>query len=59
MGRNKNMLEGLKRLLELAGQQRRKLIASCILSVIGTALGLVPFILIYLMVLELFNPVIN
>jgi ATP-binding cassette subfamily B protein len=53
------MLEGLKRVLVLAGQQRRKLIASCILSVIGTALGLVPFILIYLMVLELFNPVIN
>ena len=53
------MLEGLKRLLKLAGQQRRKLIASCILSVIGTALGLVPFILIYLMVLELFNPVID
>ena len=53
------MLEEVKRLLELAGQQRRKLIASCILSVIGTALGLVPFILIYLMVLELFNPVIN
>jgi len=53
------MLEGLKRLLKLAGQQRRKLIASCILSVIGTALGLVPFILIYLMVLELFNPVVN
>ncbi|VUT26824.1 MAG: putative ABC transporter ATP-binding protein [Candidatus Methanolliviera sp. GoM_asphalt] len=53
------MLEDVKRLLELAGQQRRKLIASCILSVIGTALGLVPFILIYLMVLELFNPVID
>ena len=53
------MLEGLKRLLKLAGQQRRKLIASCILAVIGTALGLVPFILIYLMVLELFNPVID
>ncbi len=53
------MLEGLKRLLKLAGQQRRKLIASCILSVVGTALGLVPFILIYLMVLELFNPMIN
>ncbi len=59
MVRNENMLEGLKRLLELAGQQRRKLIASCILAVIGTALGLVPFILIYLMVLELFNPVID
>jgi len=53
------MLEEVKRLLELAGQQRRKLIASCILAVIGTALGLVPFILIYLMVLELFNPVID
>jgi len=53
------MLEDVKRLLKLAGQQRRKLIASCILAVVGTALGLVPFILTYLMVLELFNPVIN
>jgi len=53
------MLEGLKRLLVLAGQQRNKLIASCVLSVIGTALGLVPFILIYLVIVELFEPVAN
>ena len=53
------MFEGLKRLLILAGQQRNKLIASCALSVIGTALGLVPFILIYLVIVELFEPVVN
>ena len=53
------MLEALKKLLNLAGQQRNKLIASCIFSITGTALGLVPFIFVYLMILELFKPVIN
>ncbi len=53
------MLEELKNLLNLAGQQKNKLIASCVLSVIGTALGLVPFVLIYLVMLELFKPVID
>jgi len=39
----------------LAGRQRSKLIASCALSVIGTALGLVLFILIYLVMRELWG----
>jgi len=53
------MLEELRILLNLAGRQRNKLIASCVLSVIGTALGLVPFVLIYLMMLELWGPVVD
>ena len=53
------MLEELKMLSGLAGQQRNKLIASCALSVIGTALGLVPFVLIYLVMLELSGPAVD
>jgi ATP-binding cassette subfamily B protein len=53
------MLEELKMLSGLAGQQRNKLIVSCILSVIGTALGLVPFVLIYLVMLELSGPAVD
>jgi len=53
------MLEELKMLSGLAGRQRNKLIASCALSVIGTALGLVPFILVYLVMLELFKPIVD
>jgi len=53
------MLEELKMLSILAGQQRSKLIASCVLSVIGTALGLVPFVLIYLVMLELSGPAVD
>ncbi len=53
------MLEELKMLSGLAGQQRNKLIASCVLSVIGTALGLVPFVLIYLVLLELSGPAVD
>ena len=53
------MIEELKMLSGLAGRQRNKLIASCVLSVIGTALGLVPFILIYLVMLELSGPVVD
>lgn len=53
------MLEELKMLSGLAGRQRNKLIASCALSVIGTALGLVPFVLIYLVMLELWGPVVD
>ncbi len=53
------MIKELKMLSGLAGQQRNKLIASCALSVIGTALGLVPFVLIYLVMLELFKPVVD
>ena len=53
------MFESLKSPLQLIEKQKGTLIASCVLSLIGTALGLVPYILIYLMILELFNPVIN
>ena len=53
------MLEELKMLSGLVGQQRNKLIASCTLSVIGTALGLVPFVLIYLVMLELSGPAVD
>ena len=53
------MLEELKMLSGLVGRQRNKLIASCALSVIGTALGLVPFVLIYLVMLELSGPAVD
>jgi len=53
------MIEELKMLSGLAGRQRNKLIASCVLSVIGTALGLVPFVLVYLVMVELFKPVVD
>ena len=35
------------------------MVASCALSVVGTAMGLVPFILIYLVVIELMEPVVR
>jgi len=53
------MSQTLKRLLQLVRPQKRRLIASCALSVIGTALGLVPFILIYLVIVELMEPVVD
>ena len=53
------MLEELKMLSGLVGRQRNKLVVSCVLSVIGTALGLVPFVLIYLVMLELFKPPVD
>jgi len=49
------MIEELKMLSGLVGRQRNKLVASCALSVIGTALGLVPFVLIYLVMVELWG----
>jgi uncharacterized membrane protein YtjA (UPF0391 family) len=52
-------IEELKMLSGLAGRQRNKLIASCALSVIVTVLGLVPFVLVYLVMLELFKPVVD
>ena len=53
------MLEELKMLSDLAGRQRSKLITSCALSVVGTALGLVPFVLVYLVMLELSEPAVD
>ena len=52
-------MQSLKRLLQLVRPQKGKLIASCALSIVGTALGLVPFILIYLVIVELMEPVVN
>jgi len=53
------MIEELRMLSGLAGRQRNKLIASCALSVVGTALGLVPFVLVYLVMLELSGPAVD
>jgi ATP-binding cassette subfamily B protein len=53
------MSQTLKRLLQLVGPQKGRLVASCALSVVGTAMGLVPFILIYLVVIELMEPVVR
>ncbi|HLP89911.1 MAG TPA: ABC transporter ATP-binding protein [Nostocaceae cyanobacterium] len=43
-------------IFDLARSQKGKLIASSIFACFSTALGLVPFILTYLIVVELFNP---
>lgn len=46
-------------LLSLLTLQKGKLILSCIASIIATAMGLVPFIIVYLITISLFNPPIN
>ena len=48
-----------KDLFKLAGRRKSKLTASCILSIITSALSIIPFFLIYLLLLELFNPSLN
>ena len=49
-------MQGLLRLFQMAEEEKGKLIASCVLTVISTAMRLMPFILIYLMVIELLKP---
>ncbi|MBW4428331.1 MAG: ABC transporter ATP-binding protein/permease [Nostoc desertorum CM1-VF14] len=49
-------LSSLTDIFKLAGMQKIRLIASGILAAIATILGLVPFILIYWIIIELFNP---
>ncbi|MBD2246551.1 ABC transporter ATP-binding protein [Nostoc sp. FACHB-888] len=49
-------LSSLTDIFKLAGMQKIRLIASGILAAIATVLGLVPFILIYWIIIELFNP---
>ena len=49
-------MQGILRLFQMAEEEKGKLIASCVLAVIGTAMRLAPFILIYLMVIELLKP---
>ena len=53
------MIEELKMVSGLAGRQRNKLIASCVISVIETVSGLVSFALIYLVMLELAGPAVD
>lgn len=47
---------GLAWLFKLAGQQKGKLVSACIFSVISTVLGLAPFYIAYLIVLDLGDP---
>lgn len=57
MGKKKK--QGIWRLLEIAKQEKGKLIISSMLSVFSSALSLAPFIIIYLISFELFSPAIN
>lgn len=52
-------LSSLTDIFQLAGMQKVRLIASGVLAAIATVLGLVPFILIYSIVTELFNPPVD
>jgi len=51
--------QGLGRLIEIAGQKKVKLILSGFLAAISAALGFIPFIIIYLVIVELLNPPIE
>ena len=48
-----------KDLFKLAGKRKKTLTISCIFSIIASALSIIPFFLIYLILLELFNPSFN
>ncbi len=48
--------KGFSRLLEIAGQKKGKLILSGFLAVISACLSLVPFVMIYLILIKLLNP---
>lgn len=50
---------GLSRLIEIAGEKKRKLTGSAVLAAIGTLLGFVPFIVIYLVAVALLSPPID
>jgi ATP-binding cassette subfamily B protein len=45
-----------KRFVELCATQKTRLVWACILSVASTVCGLLPFVFIYLIVLQLFQP---
>jgi len=45
----------LKDLLKLAGKRKTKLVASCILSILSAGFSVIPFFLIYLLLIELFG----
>lgn len=48
-----NGFEGLSWLFKLAGRQRGKLVASCVLAALAAVLGLAPYYLVYLIVAAL------
>jgi ATP-binding cassette subfamily B protein IrtA len=49
----------LKDLLMLAGKRKGKLIASCLLLILNAGLAVIPFLLVYQLLLGLFNPPFN
>ncbi len=51
--------QGLGRLIEIAGQKKVNLILSGFLSAISAALGFIPFVIVYLVIVELLNPPIE
>ncbi len=51
--------DGLRKLLRLAGQKRSWLTASAILGVLSEVFGLIPFVVIYLVAVDLLNPPID
>jgi ATP-binding cassette subfamily B protein IrtA len=54
-----NNKKGIWRLIELAGREKGKLILSSLFSIISAACYLVPFIIIYVISIELFKSSIN
>jgi ATP-binding cassette subfamily B protein len=45
--------QGLGRLIEIAGQKKVKLVLSGFLAAVSAILGFIPFIIIYLVIVEL------
>ena len=52
-------ITALKDLLMLAGKRKGKLIASCLLLILNAGLAVIPFLLVYRLLLGLFNPLFN
>jgi len=48
-----------KNLIQLAGKRKTKLIASCLILILSSILSIIPFLLIYWLLLEFFSPAIN
>ena len=54
--KNKKNKQGIMRILEIAGQKKWKLFMSGFFAIISAVLSLAPFILIYLIMVELLDP---
>ena len=54
--KTKKKKQGIMRLLEIAGQKKGKLIISGFLAIISACLTLVPFVMIYLILVKLLDP---